>query len=560
LTIVQVPAGETSLTVRLTDDANSWVYADAVRIGQITEPEVHVTVAGQSLATGQTLDFGQLLQNWPGGETISIVNAGSQALQVSGLELTGSTALNMTPIGVGDGSFASGEGFTLEVNVDTTVATGSYAATISFATNDADEAAYTIPLTVTITDGLLVDNGDPGFRVVSGNFLYASNKSQYVDGDVHYRRAGSGANVLEWSFSGLLPGVYDVSATWFAHSNRATNTPFTALTGGGALLATTTVNQELSPDDFTSQGANWEVILPQVEVVDEGDGTGSLVIRMSDDANEYVIADAVLVQYVGPGIPLRLADSEPTLPNYDLDGNGRIGYPDFSFFAASFGGIVGSASTPNAAAADFDGSGRVDHGDFSFFAANFGKIVGDGADLIYPHQETRSRRPVEGEATLTVTPPLTVDELAPVVEAAVARIEAAEGVDATRSFADVTFAIVDLPSNILGRSVGGSRIEIDVDAAGHGWFIDPTPMDDSEFTSLQPPASSLNVDLLSAVMHELGHTLGYGHVDEGVMQESLPLGTRLLWSDDEVLGLPSTDDASDPDAVDEAFKDLVRDA
>ena len=30
-------------------------------------------------------------------------------------------------------------------------------------------------------------------------------------------------------------------------------------------------------------------------VADEGGGTGSIVFRMSDDANEYVIADAVMV-------------------------------------------------------------------------------------------------------------------------------------------------------------------------------------------------------------------------------------------------------------------------
>ena len=55
LTMVQVPAGETSLTVRLTDDANTWVYADAVHLSQVVAPEVHVTVGGQPLASGQTL-------------------------------------------------------------------------------------------------------------------------------------------------------------------------------------------------------------------------------------------------------------------------------------------------------------------------------------------------------------------------------------------------------------------------------------------------------------------------------------------------------------------------
>ena len=37
--------------------------------------------------------------------------------------------------------------------------------------------------------------------------------------------------------------------------------------------------------------------------------------------------------------------------------------------------------------------------------------------------------------------------------------------------------------------------------------------------------------LVTAVMHEVGHALGYNHDDHGVMQEQLSAGTRPLWSD-----------------------------
>ena len=49
-TVVQVPAGETSLTVRLTDKADNWVYADALRIEQVYLPTLEVTIGGDLFA------------------------------------------------------------------------------------------------------------------------------------------------------------------------------------------------------------------------------------------------------------------------------------------------------------------------------------------------------------------------------------------------------------------------------------------------------------------------------------------------------------------------------
>jgi hypothetical protein len=37
------------------------------------------------------------------------------------------------------------------------------------------------------------------------------------------------------------------------------------------------------------------------------------------------------------------------------------------------------------------------------------------------------------------------------------------------------------------------------------------------------------MDLLTAVMHEIGHVLGYDHDDGGVMHEELSPGIRHAW-------------------------------
>jgi hypothetical protein len=82
-----------------------------------------------------------------------------------------------------------------------------------------------------------------------------------------------------------------------------------------------------------------------------------------------------------------------------------------------------------------------------------------------------------------------------------------------------THPIVDhLDGNIVGDQQFG-QIAIDTDAAGHGWFVDPTPNDNSEFTHvlnaagtdlLTDPSNAAagHLDLLTVVTHELGHVIG----------------------------------------------------
>ena len=81
----------------------------------------------------------------------------------------------------------------------------------------------------------------------------------------------------------------------------------------------------------------------------------------------------------------------------------------------------------------------------------------------------------------------------------------------------------------------GKTIRIDRDAAGLGWFVDPTPNDDTEFAdrmdahtlaARQGTAADCRAELLTTVMHEMGPSLNE-YTDAGdLMASTLSLGVR----------------------------------
>ena len=146
-------------------------------------------------------------------------------------------------------------------------------------------------------------------------------------------------------------------------------------------------------------------------------------------------------------------------------------------------------------------------------------------------------QPITVAAALTVdaaTPPsgnaspLTEAQLQPIVVEAERRLTAATGIQVAAAMTGVSVEIGDLPGKTLGEAAPNA-IYIDRTAAGYGWFVDSTPADDSEFTdalgpyALAAPSGSPaanRVDLLTTVMHEMTHLLGYGHSDVARSHES----------------------------------------
>jgi hypothetical protein len=174
------------------------------------------------------------------------------------------------------------------------------------------------------------------------------------------------------------------------------------------------------------------------------------------------------------------------------------------------------------------GAGAPDAGQFAYGGAGFLPVVG-----VFPPQ-TQMLLAAGGEGPGGDR--LSADQLQSAVAGALARLGAA-GVDPSliQSLGSASFAVGDLPAGVLGETdVASRRVTISADAAGHGWFVDATPLADEEFAPGSPlvalpgsPAAGKE-DLLTAVLHEMGHLAGSPDGDSGLMAGALGLGTRNL--------------------------------
>jgi hypothetical protein len=119
-----------------------------------------------------------------------------------------------------------------------------------------------------------------------------------------------------------------------------------------------------------------------------------------------------------------------------------------------------------------------------------------------------------------------------------------------------TFSVADLSGTTIGQETAPAHITIDTDAAGHGWFVDPTPFDNFEFLNAANAAgtdlftaptntAAGHLDLLTTVAHELGHVLGLPDLTDpsdanDLMHVSLVDGERRLPDATDVAQAPTT--------------------
>jgi Ca2+-binding RTX toxin-like protein len=170
-------------------------------------------------------------------------------------------------------------------------------------------------------------------------------------------------------------------------------------------------------------------------------------------------------------------------------------------------------------------------------AASFDNLLIRGDDSLFnttPQLLTAASTPSAGTSTV---PTIATWQVAPIIDAAYADWARALGTSSAtlKALLNLNFVVTNLGGNTLAQ-LSGNTIVLDDDAAGNGWYVDANPNNNSEYrhrkdilTATSGPAS-LGVDLLTAVMHEMGHALGLDHssLTNNLMDSTLAVGTRRL--------------------------------
>jgi hypothetical protein len=148
----------------------------------------------------------------------------------------------------------------------------------------------------------IIDDGWLGNRR-TGTWRRVTGKG-YAN-DIQIASKGTGSTQSRWTFWSLPSGQYQIWATWKISSINATNAPYTIYDGPTA-LQTTRVNQRVPPSGLWADGALWK-LLGTVTV-----NSGRLVVKLTNAANNQVVADAIRIESVpAPIAPALLPTDAP---------------------------------------------------------------------------------------------------------------------------------------------------------------------------------------------------------------------------------------------------------
>lgn len=129
-------------------------------------------------------------------------------------------------------------------------------------------------------DPIVIDNRDSRFSS-QGNWGISAFTPGYYASDYRYTAAGEGEQSAVWDFS-VEAGEYALSVRWSAYENRATNATY-QIVNNGVTVGSKSFNQQVGGGVFHTFGTFTVK-------------RGTLSIILNNNANGYVIADAIKAQ------------------------------------------------------------------------------------------------------------------------------------------------------------------------------------------------------------------------------------------------------------------------
>jgi hypothetical protein len=126
---------------------------------------------------------------------------------------------------------------------------------------------------------IIVDDPEGTFI---GDWGSSTIVSGYYGEGYHYNFPDNGPDTFTWAFDLPYSGQWEVSAMWTNHTSRATNAPYNITHAEGFDIVR--VNQEIN-------GGQWNTLGTYTFNI------GETTVTLSNDADEYVIADAIKMEY-----------------------------------------------------------------------------------------------------------------------------------------------------------------------------------------------------------------------------------------------------------------------
>lgn len=251
-------------------------------------PEISVYLGTSEIQTGGSVYFGSTMQGTSINRTFTIKNTGNANLSLTSLSSSLPAGFSLVS-NITRTSLTPGQSTTFTIRM-TGAAAGSPAGALTIRSSDSDESSFRINLSGRVTAppaAKIIDNGAAGFRTTGTWRTITSGR----DRDAHVAAKGTGTSTATYTFTDLPNGTYQIAATWPASRSYATDAPYT-FQDGTRLLGSARVNQENSSTGLTDAGSNWK-ILGTFTVT-----SGTLVVTLTNRANDQVIADAIRVQQV----------------------------------------------------------------------------------------------------------------------------------------------------------------------------------------------------------------------------------------------------------------------